>query len=88
MHGRNITDDQIHACAKTGGVIGVTGLGRFLPDRASPTIALADCVTYVRDLVGADHVGLGLDELTLLTTDADFTLVARHCSLRVWSPAV
>jgi predicted nucleic acid-binding protein len=26
-------------------------------------------------------------ELTLLTTDADFTLAARHCPLRVWSPA-
>jgi len=23
-------------------------------------------------------------ELTLLTTDADFTLAARHCPLRVW----
>jgi predicted nucleic acid-binding protein len=26
-------------------------------------------------------------ELTLLTTDADFSLAARHCPLRVWSPA-
>jgi hypothetical protein len=26
-------------------------------------------------------------ELTLLTTDADFTLAARHCPLRIWSPA-
>jgi membrane dipeptidase len=60
-HGRNITDDQMRACAKTGGVIGVTGFGYFLPNRASPVIALADCVAYVRDLVGVDHVGLGLD---------------------------
>jgi predicted nucleic acid-binding protein len=27
-------------------------------------------------------------ELTLLTTDADFKLAARHCPLRVWSPAL
>jgi predicted nucleic acid-binding protein len=27
-------------------------------------------------------------KLTLLTTDADFTLAARHCPLRVWSPAL
>ncbi len=27
-------------------------------------------------------------ELTLLTTDADFTLVAHHCPLRVWNPAL
>jgi membrane dipeptidase len=60
-HGRNITDDQIRACAKTGGVIGVTGFGYYLPDRASTALALADCVVYVRDLVGPDHVGLGLD---------------------------
>ena len=25
-------------------------------------------------------------ELQLLTTDQDFTLAARHCTLRVWSP--
>lgn len=61
LHGRNITDDQIRACAKTGGVIGVTGYGYFLPDRPSTAVALADCVTYVRDLVGPDHVGVGLD---------------------------
>jgi membrane dipeptidase len=74
-HGRNITDDQIRACAKTGGVVGVTGLGYFLPKRASPEIALADCVAYVRDLVGVDHVGLGLDYTPPDSTgaaDADF----------------
>ena len=27
-------------------------------------------------------------ELTLLTADADFVLAARHCPLRVWSPAL
>jgi len=27
-------------------------------------------------------------ELTLLTTDDDFTLAARHCPLRVWRPAI
>jgi hypothetical protein len=27
-------------------------------------------------------------ELILLTTNADFTLAARHCPLRVWSPAL
>jgi predicted nucleic acid-binding protein len=25
---------------------------------------------------------------TLLTTDADFTLAARHCPLRIWRPAI
>lgn len=86
-HGRNITDDQIRACARTGGVIGVTGLGYYLPDRASGAEALADCVTYVRDLVGADHVGLGLDyspadPATAPETDA---LFAAHADF--WPPA-
>ena len=27
-------------------------------------------------------------ESTLLTTDADFTLAARHCPRRIWSPAL
>ncbi|HWG68687.1 MAG TPA: membrane dipeptidase [Steroidobacteraceae bacterium] len=60
-HGRNITDDQIRACAHTGGVIAINGIGLFLPKRKSTALAMIDCITYVRDLVGADHVGLGLD---------------------------
>jgi membrane dipeptidase len=84
-HGRNITDDQIRACAKTGGVIGVTGLGYFLPDRASSAIALADCVAYVRDLVGADHVGLGLDYTPPDPKDAGDADLAAHPDF--WPPA-
>jgi membrane dipeptidase len=85
LHGRNITDDQIRACAKTGGVIGVTGLGYFLPDRASSAIALADCVTYVRDLVGVDHVGLGLDYTPPDPQDAENADLNSHPDF--WPPA-
>jgi membrane dipeptidase len=60
-HRRNITDDQIKACARTGGVIGINGDGLFLADPQAPTKTLTDCIVYVRDLVGVDHVGLGLD---------------------------
>lgn len=60
-HGRNITDDQIRACARTDGVIGINGIGVFLPKRKSSALAMIDCITYVRDLVGVDHVGLALD---------------------------
>lgn len=60
-HGRNIRDDQIRACAATGGVIGINGIGIFLGanDIRSPT--LADHVDYVAQLVGPQHVGIGLD---------------------------
>ena len=60
-HGRNIVDDQIRACARTGGVIGINGIGRFLADHQAPTGAIVDCINYVRKLVGPDHVGIGLD---------------------------
>src|SRR5690606_26602133 len=34
-HERNITDEQARACARTGGVIGVNGLGHFLGGEAT-----------------------------------------------------
>ena len=62
-HERNIRDDQIKACAATGGVIGVTGVGRFLGPNG-PTIGhLVEHIDYMVDLVGAEHVGFGMDSV-------------------------
>jgi membrane dipeptidase len=58
-HARNITDEQIKACAKTGGVIGINGIGDFLGGTRSELVV--DHIEYVIDLVGHEHVGLGLD---------------------------
>jgi membrane dipeptidase len=60
-HPRNITDDQIDACAKTGGVIGVNGIGVFAGDNDASTEALLRHVDYIAARVGTQHVGLGLD---------------------------
>lgn len=60
-HGRNIVDEQIRACATTGGVVGINGIGRFLSDSQASTKALVDCICYVADLVGSAHVGIALD---------------------------
>ena len=60
-HGRNITDEQIKACARTGGIIGVVGLNRFLGENRTDSERLADHVEYLRDLAGPRHVGIGLD---------------------------
>jgi membrane dipeptidase len=60
-HGRNINDEQIRACAHTGGVIGICGIGLLLGG-ATPTI-MATHIDYVAQLVGPAHVGLGLDFL-------------------------
>ncbi|MEM7347671.1 MAG: membrane dipeptidase [Chloroflexota bacterium] len=61
-HGRNIRDEQIRACAETGGVVGINGLNLFLGDRKQPQAStVARHIAYVADLVGSEHVGLGLD---------------------------
>lgn len=60
-HGRNITDEQIKACAATGGVVCINGVSFFL-GTTSPTAAdVARHGAYVADLVGVNHVGIGLD---------------------------
>jgi membrane dipeptidase len=61
QHKRNIPDDAIRACARTGGVIGINGIGIFLGKGGSYTGAFVDHVEHVADLVGPQHVGLSLD---------------------------
>jgi membrane dipeptidase len=64
-HERNISDDQAKACAQSGGVIGINGVGLFLSEArydASPQI-IARHADYLANLVGPDHVGLGLDSV-------------------------
>lgn len=60
-HGRNITDEQIRACAATGGVVCVSGVSKFLGCETPRAPDLARHMAYVAHLVGAQHVGLGLD---------------------------
>jgi membrane dipeptidase len=62
-HPRNIPDDLIRACAATGGVIGVNGLGLFLGGERATASRAADHIDYIAQLVGVDHVGLGLDHV-------------------------
>jgi membrane dipeptidase len=60
---QNKTDEEIKAMAENGGVIGVTAFPRLLgkdPDKISLD-NLLDCIDYVVELVGANHVGIGLD---------------------------
>lgn len=60
-HVRNISDELIRACAARGGVIGLNGIGKFLGANHNLVERLLDQLRYVIDLVGPDHVGLGLD---------------------------
>ena len=60
-HPRNIPDELIRACAATGGLVGINGVGIFLGrnDIASPTYARH--IDHVVQLVGPAHVSLALD---------------------------
>lgn len=60
-HARNVSDELMRACARKGGVIGLSGIGPFLGTNVNLVERLLRQLRYVIDLVGADHVGLGLD---------------------------
>jgi membrane dipeptidase len=60
-HPRNIPDDLIHACAATGGVVNLMGIGLFLGDAESSTDSFMRHLDHVVNIAGPKHVGLGLD---------------------------
>src|SRR6185369_12169278 len=60
-HDRNVRDEQILACARTGGVVGVNGIGIFLGDNDTRSERVVDHIAYVAELAGPEHVGIGLD---------------------------
>lgn len=60
-HYRNVRDDQIKACAETGGVIGITGSGDYMGEVHPTPESIFRHADYVAQLVGAQHVGVGLD---------------------------
>ena len=60
-HSRNLRDDQIKACAETGGVIGINGVGTFLARNEGSAESMLRHLDYMVEMVGPEHVGLGLD---------------------------
>ena len=58
---RNITDDTIDACAGLDGVIGVNGIGAFLPGGEAEADAMVGVVDHLAERVGTRHIGIGLD---------------------------
>lgn len=65
-HVRNIPDDLMKACAATGGIVGINGVGTFLgPGNEgrgdNSTETLLRHIDYAVQLIGPDHVALGLD---------------------------
>ena len=59
---RNLTDEQIRRVAEMGGVIGINGFPPFVAKKRRPTLDdLLQHVDHIADLVGIDHVGIGID---------------------------
>ena len=76
-HQRNITDEQIKACAAKGGVIGLNGLAIFVGDNDTSSGSLLRHLFRLIDLAGVDHVGLGFDYTPDVTVDLSAILRAR-----------
>lgn len=80
-HARNLTDEVTRACAARGGVVGLTGAGYYLGGRPDAERLFAH-VDHAVQLVGAEHVGRGLD----WTADTARLEAAFLSSPDVWGP--
>jgi membrane dipeptidase len=60
-HPRNLTNEQIRACAATGGLIGLSGSSGYLGDEAASTESMFRHVDSLVNLVGIDHLAIGFD---------------------------
>lgn len=60
-HGRNISDAIMQAVAKTGGLIALNGVGRFVGDENLNPLSMLPMIEYVAGLVGIEHTAIGLD---------------------------
>lgn len=62
-HPRNKSDEAMRALAAKGGVMGITSLAAFVSSdwRTADLDAYLDQIDYAVNVMGVDHVGLGLD---------------------------
>lgn len=77
-HPRNIPDELIRACAASGGVVGINGIGSFLGANDNSSQTFARHVDHVVQLVGARHVALGLDYVFDTQEMDEYLVKMRH----------
>jgi len=66
-HARNIADDQALACARKGGLVGVTGVGKFMSSGGESRVQdLMPHILHYAELIGPRHIGLGVDHVYYL----------------------
>ncbi len=81
-HFRNKSDEEIIALAEKGGVMGITSWGAI--SERTPGVRpgindFLDYIDYVVELVGEDHVGIGLDS-TPMWNATDYEIMKQECS--------
>lgn len=77
-HPRCVPDDLMKACAACGGVLGISGHGLFLGRNDISTANMVHSIDYSVQLMGIDHVGLGLDFVFDQTGAAESLEGKRH----------
>jgi membrane dipeptidase len=60
-HARNISDHAMNVCARSGGVVGINGIGIFLGENDARAQTIVSHIEYAMNLIGPDHVSIGLD---------------------------
>lgn len=76
-HPRNLADDQIKAVAEQDGFIGVCMYPDFLQGDPPGVNDVIDQVAYIGDLVGSEHVALGLDFFDFLPAEEAIPRLAK-----------
>ena len=77
-HPRNIPDELIRACAATGGVVGINGVGIFLGRNDVSAGTYARHVDHVVQLVGPAHASIALDYVFDLGELEEYTRTMQH----------
>lgn len=71
-HPRNVSDGLARAVADSGGVLGLCAFPAFVDDEQPSVRRLAQHAAHFAQLVGAEHVGMGLDFSDEDESDYDF----------------
>ena len=69
---RNLSDDQLKKIAETGGLVGINSFNEFVhKDKEKQTIEmLAQHVVHMAEVIGTDHIGIGMDYCDFLDGSA------------------
>lgn len=80
-HRRNLKDEQLKAIAKAGGIIGINSANQFIDEKRSKQDCahLVKHMKYIADLIGIEHVALGLDCMDFFEDDNEMPLDFLSC---------